>query len=455
MKRCIRTLFLIPIMIVHIDLSHVQENWPHWRGPNHNGISAALDLPVTWSQTKNIVWKTPMPSWSAGTPIIWGDRIFVTSPSKPEPKTGQPIQEETSDRNQRRRRRSSLDPGGAKLLLLCISRKDGKIIWEHELDDKNQVHRKQNDSSPSPVTNGQFVWVVTGTGVVTALDMEGKQIWQKDLQQDYGEFGLNWGYASSPLLYDGNLIIEVLHGMRTDEPSYIVTLNGSTGKVLWKQDRPTDAQRESPDAYTTPVLFRFDGKTQIVISGGDYVTGHDPKSGEEIWRAAGLNPMKRSNYRVVGTPVVSDGIIYAPTRKKPLLALRGGGTGDITHSHLVWKYEGPGAPDVPSQICDGQYFYMVDDKGMVTCLDARKGTLIWGPERTSEGIVSASPILANGKIYILNEEAVTSIVAAGPEFKLLAVNELDGTYTLASPAVSGSHLFIRTSTHLYCIGTGP
>ncbi len=146
-----------------------------------------------------------------------------------------------------------------------------------------------------------------------------------------------------------------------------------------------------------------------------------------------------------------DGIIYAPTRKKPLLALRAGGTGDITTSHLVWKWEGSGAPDVPSPLCDGKYFYMVDDRGLVTCLDAKKGTLIWGPEKTADGIVSASPILAGGKIYILNEKGVTTVVTAGPEFKILATNELDGTYTLASHAVSGSQLFIRTATHLYCI----
>lgn len=154
----------------------------------------------------------------------------------------------------------------------------------------------------------------------------------------------------------------------------------------------------------------------------------------------------------MGTPIIVDGLIYAPTRRKPLLALRTGGKGDITDSHLAWKYEGGGAPDVPSQVSDGKYFYMVDDKGMVTCLDAKKGTVIWGPERTAEGIVSASPLMAEGKIYILNEKGVTSIIAAGSEFKVLATNELDGSYTLASPAVSGSNLFIRTSDFLYCIG---
>ena len=433
------------------SLCLAQENWPQWRGPHQNGVCESTTLPMKWSLSENIKWKTALPSWSAATPIIWGDKVFVTSPSKAEAARASAESASSGQQPESRRRQASLDPGGPELFLYCVSKQDGKILWQQELDNKNQIHRKQNDATPSPVTDGRHVWAVTGTGVVAAYDMSGKRIWSKDLQQDYGSFGLNWGYASSPLLYDGRLIIEVLHGMNTDEPSYIVSLDSQTGAVLWKQERPTDAQRESPDAYTTPVLLTYRGENQIVISGADYVTGHDPKTGKEIWRASGLNPLKRPNYRIVGTPIFHDDIIYAPTRKKPLLALRAGGTGDITTSHLVWKYEGSGAPDVPSPICDGTYFYMVDDRGMVTCLDARKGTLVYGPETTREGIVSASPILSDGKIYILNEAGVSTIIQAGPEFQILATNELDGSYTLSSFAASGSQLFIRTSSHLYCI----
>jgi outer membrane protein assembly factor BamB len=452
MKRKVVYAALMLAVWLTAGFAQAQEDWPHWRGPHHNGISDSTGLPMKWSLTENIVWKTPLPSWSAATPIIWGDRIFITSPSESEPKPEPPAQQPPDQKQEQRRpRRPGLDPGGPKLFLFCISKKDGQVLWHRELDDKNQIHRKQNDATPSPVTDGKHVWVVTGTGKVIAFDVEGQPIWKKDLQQEYGPFGHNWGYGSSPLLHDGSLIVEVLHGMRTDDPSYIVSFDAKTGKVQWRQERPTDAQRESPDAYTTPVLLKHEGKTQFVISGGDYVTGHDFKTGKEIWRAAGLNPLNRPNYRVVPTPIIVDGLIYAPTRKNPLLALKVGGTGDITESHLVWKYEGSGAPDVPSPVCDGKYFYMVDDRGLVTCLDAKTGTVIWGPEATTEGIVSASPILSDGKLYILNEKAVTSIVSVGSEFKLLETNELDGTYTLASPAVSGSRLFIRTSTHLYCI----
>ncbi len=430
----------VTLSVMLIGNANAQEQWPQWRGPTQNGVSAATNLPTNWSETENTIWKTPLPSWSGGTPVIWGDRIFVTSPSASE--TGR----QGDDDDQR-------DPGGSKVLLLCISKRDGAVLWTRELSEGNRLHQKQNDSSPSPVTDGSHVWVVTGKGDVAAFGMEGNRIWQRNLQEDYGAFGLGWGYASSPLLHDGKLIIEVLQGNNTDDPSYIVALDALSGNPLWRQERPTDAVGESPDAYTTPALFRYDGKTEIVIAGGDYVTGHDPETGKEIWRAGGLNPRKRSNYRIVASPVVVDDMIYAPTRKKPLLALRGGGEGDVTASHLVWKWDGSASPDVPTPVSDDKYFYMVDDRGVITCLGAKTGEVIWGPERTAQGTVSSSPILADGKIYFTNEDAVTAVVAAGPEFRLLATNELvGGGYTLSSLAVSGSRLYMRTATHLYCLG---
>jgi outer membrane protein assembly factor BamB len=429
------------------------ENWPAWRGPEGNGLSDSKGLPTTWSTNKNIVWKTDLPSWSGATPIIWGDHVFVTSPSKPDP-NDKPRSEEERRGGGRFGGGGSYgvsDPGGSKLLLLCLSRKDGKNIWQREVDEGNQLFRKQNMTSPSPVTDGKHVWVVTGTTTVTAYDMAGAKLWSHNLRKDYGNLRLNWGYASSPLLIDGKLIIQVLQGYG-EGGSYVVAFDGVTGQELWKKERPTDAIRESPDAYTTPALLIADGKKQFVINGGDYVTAHDADTGSEIWRAAGLNPRRNQNYRIISSVTVKDGMVFAPTRQRPLLALRAGGQGDVTESHLAWKYEEEGAPDVPSPVSDGTYFYMVADNGAVTCLEAKTGKRVWGPERTPVGAVSASPVLADGKIYITNEKAVTTIVAAGPEFKTIASNELDGSYTLSSPAIAGKNIFIRTSQALYCIG---
>ena len=425
--RAVCVLALIPLAVR-------AENWGQWRGPNQNGVGTAKNLPTTWSLTKNLIWKTELPSWSGSTPIVWGDRVFVMSPSPARTPEEQ-------------------EPGGPEIYILCLAREDGRERWRYKLDEGNRLWRKHNNTSPSPVTDGVHVWVMTGNGVVTCLDMDGKVVWTRDLQKEYGAFGLYWGYASSPILYDSKLIVQVLHGMNTDDPSYLVALDANSGKEVWREERATDALRESPDSYTTPALLKRDGKVQIVVTGGDCVTGHDPDTGREIWRANGLNPQQRGNYRIVASPVVIDNMIYAPTRRRPLLALSAGGTGDVS-GNVVWKWEGAGAPDVPTPASDGTYFYMVDDRGLATCLNAKTGAVVWGPERTAQGVVSASPHVADGKVFLLNENAVTTVLAAGPEFKVLGTNELDGTYTLSSPVSAGSQLFIRTATHLYCIGYG-
>ena len=304
-------------------------------------------------------------------------------------------------------------------------------------------------SSPSPVTDGERIWVMTGTGILKAFDYAGNELWMRDMPQDYGEFGLNWGYASSPLLHDGALYVQVLHGMRTDDPSYVLRVDGDTGATVWRQERPTRALRESPDSYTTPALLRYDGNTEIVITGGDAVTGHDTETGVELWRADGLNPSRNRSYRIVASPIVQGDMIYAPTRVRPLLALRAGGRGDVLASHVVWETEH--GPDVPTPITDGRYLYVVNDRGIVYVHDARTGELVYGRQRIQPGTYSASPVLADGKIYITNEGGLTTVFKAGPEFELLAQNPLDD-YCLSSPAISDGQIFIRTTKYLYAIG---
>ena len=448
--------FVVLSITLAAETAVAGENWPQWRGPTGDGRSDSTNLPTEWSLEKNIVWKAELPSWSGGTPVIWGERIFVTSPTKAGQDSGDRGQESGNKTGGKRGfggKGQRRDPGGQTLLLLCLSKKDGSLLWQRELDTGNRVYNKQNSSSPSPVTDGKHVWSMTGNGVLTAFDMNGQEVWKRKLQNDYGEFGLNWGYGSSPLLYDGKLIVEVLHGNNTDDPSYLVAIDGATGKNVWRIERPTDAPRESPDAYTTPALLMVNGQAQIVVSGGDYVTGHDPATGQELWRAAGLNPQKAGNYRIVASPVVSGDLIFAPTRNRPLIALKAGGSGDITDSHTAWKWEEQGGPDVPTPVSDGTYFYMVADNGLLTCLEAKTGKLVYGPQRLNVGAtISASPLLADGKLYITGENGTTVVVAAGPEFNHLATNALDGSFTLSSIAVSGRQLFLRTSTHLYCVG---
>jgi outer membrane protein assembly factor BamB len=457
MRRWSRFVFSMVAVASCASIAGANENWPQWRGPNADGTSDSTGLPTTWSLEKNenIVWKTELPSWSGSTPIIWGDHIFVMSPSKQEAGGQEPVAGGQESGGKKgfggKGGRPRRDPGGKDLLLLCLSKKDGSMRWSKKLDEGNETYMKQNSSSPSPVTDGKHVWTVTGNGVVTALDFDGNVLWKKDLQQEYGKFGLNHGYGSSPLLFNGKLVIEVLQGMKTDDPSYLVALEGDSGKVVWRQERPTDAPRESPDSYTTPAVAKVDGQPQIVVAGGDYLTGHDPKTGRELWRAGGLNPTQSPVFRTVNSPVVSDGIIYIGTRQKPLLAFKIG-AGGVKEQNLAWKWDDDGGPDVPTPVTDGKYFYMVADNGLITCIDAKTGKQIYRSRLSVGATIDSSPLLADGKLYITGENAVTVVLAAGPEFKELARNELDGTFTMSSLAVSGKQLFLRTSTHLYCLG---
>ena len=418
-RRNFMHVFGLALFVVLLSNNAPAGNWPQWRGPQLNGTSDERNLPLKWSATENLSWKLPLPDRSGSTPIVWGERVFLNVAE------------------------------GDSLFLWCVDRNKGALAWKRLLGGGNHRERKQNMSSPSPVTDGKSVYVMTGTGVLKGFDFEGRELWARDIQKDYGAFGLQWGYASSPLLHEDALYVQVLHGMKTDEPSYVLRINRATGKTVWKVERPTDAIMESPDAYTTPTLLRHAGKTEIVITGGDVVTGHDPATGKELWRAGGLNPENAPFYRIVASPVVHDGIIYAPTRVKPLLAFRAGGRGDITKSHLVWS--APFGPDVPTPVTDGKYFYIVGDKGIVWCLDAKTGKEIYGPVRIKPGDYSASPVLADGKIYATSEEGLTTVIRAGEKFEVLAENSLN-EYCLSSPAVSDGQIFIRTSGHLYCIG---
>ena len=413
-----RIVQVMAIVLFSISVAHA-DNWPQWRGPSLNGVSTEKNLPAKWTSEENIAWKLAMPEWSGSTPIIWRDRIFLNVAE------------------------------GNDLYLWCVDRTRAAVLWKKLLGSGNVKMRKQNMSSPSPVTDGKTVYVMTGTGILKAFDFAGKELWMRDIQKDYGQFGLNWGYASSPLLFEDSLYVQVIHGMKTDDPSYVMRINRTSGKTIWKVERPTTAIRESPDAYTTPALLVYGKTTEIVITGADCVTGHDPATGKELWRANGLNPDNNPFHRIVASPIIFNDIIYAPARVRPLLAFKAGGRGDISTSHLLWSTAN--GPDVPTPVTDGKYFYIVNDRGIMWCLDAKTGTEIYGQQRLKPGTYSGSLVLADDKLYITNEEGLTTVIKAGPKFEVIAENPLNDS-CLSSPAISDGQIFIRTATNLYCIG---
>lgn len=395
------------------------ENWPQWRGPNLDGTSGEISLPVSWSKTENVEWRVEMPLRSGSTPILWGERIFLNVAE------------------------------GDNLQLWCLDRTKGEVLWKQPIGGGNYKINKQNMSSPSPVTDGRNVYVMAGTGIVKAFDFAGKELWTRDIQADYGKFGLNWGYGSSPLLHQDSLYIVVLHGMKTDDPSYVLRLDKASGKTLAKVERPTKAQVEAPDAYTTPTIAKVNGKLELIVSGGDLITGHDMDSVKELWRADVLNPTNYAMNRIITSPVFRDGLVYAGSRVKPFVAMKPGGEGDVSESHVVWKNDN--GPDVPSPVTDGELLYITNDRGIVFCLDAKTGAVVWGPERIESAIYSSSPVLADGKIYISNELGTTTVMKAGRQFEVLAVNKFE-EYMLSSPAISEGQIFLRTEKALYCIG---
>lgn len=448
------------------------DNWPHWRGPAHNGTSTETSLPVSWGAqcrtssttrsstpapapvpqgrggrggafgqegrpltpiactdftTTNIAWTLPLPAYSGSTPIIWGDRIFLNVATATN--TGE-------------------------LELWAVDRRSRSVLWKRPIAGGNNMQRKQNMSSPSPVTDGRHVWVMTGVGVLKAFDFDGKEIWHREIQTDYGRFGLNWGYASSPLLKNGALYVQVLHGMKTDDPSYVLKIDAMSGKTLWRVERLTDAQNESPDSYTTPTWIEANGRAELIVTGGDVVSGHDPNTGREYWRADVLNPRRDRAYRIVASPTIVGDLIIAPTRNGPLVAMRPGGNGNVANSHVVWSFTQ--GPDVPTPVSDGKLLYIVRDNGVAFALDVRTGATVYGPERLPSGTYSASPILADGKIYVTTEEeGLTTVFRAGPRFEVLSTNSLLGDcspYCLSTVAISEGQIFMRTSSYLWAIG---
>jgi outer membrane protein assembly factor BamB len=414
-----RALWIVLWLLGSAAIGFAAPNWPHWRGATRNGVSDETNLPLRWSTQDNIHWKVALPGRSGATPIISGDRIFV------------------------------IVTEGERIEFWCLNRRTGAVMWKRPLGGGNRRTQKANMASPSPVTDGESVWVLTGTGQLRRFDFSGNEIWLRDITREYGAFGLYHGYGSSPLLYEDALYVQVLHGMLTNSPSYVMRIDKTTGRTVWRVTRPTNADGESPDAYTTPAVVRTSAGLELVVTGADCVTGHDLTTGRELWRANGLNPNNSWDYRVVASPVVMGDLLFVPSRVRPLLALRAGGRGDVTTSHRLWSTNF--GPDVPSPVSDGKYLYVIRDNGTLYCYDMRTGAEIYAGRRLRSATYSASLVLADGKIYATSEDGVTSVVKAGPQFEILAENDLDG-YTLSSPAISNGQIFLRTDFALWAIG---
>jgi outer membrane protein assembly factor BamB len=416
-------------------------NWPQWRGPDGQGVSTETGLPSEWSPTKNVKWKTPLAGRGHSSPIVWGKKIFLTTALDGEAIPGRPagvthkLQDGTDFVHP--------DAVGANLRhtfkVICLDRETGKILWEriaYEGPVYDSRHKKASFASSTPTTDGKYVFAFFGAEGLYAYDFKGNLIWK----QEMGKLGTaSVGYGVSPLLFQ-NLVI-----MQCDDSgghSFIAGFNKATGKEVWRVARKVDV------TWVTPVLVQTaKGSTELVTAAAEAIIAYDPLTGKELWRHKGLE----SN--AIPSPVVSRDLVVITSGYpvKIALAIKAGGSGDITGTpQLVWSYN-KGTAYVPSPILYGQYLYLMTDRGLLTCLDAQTGKVEYEGQRVPKPTTFlASPVAYEGMILLTNEDGDTFMIKAGPKHEVLRTNSL-GEGVAASPAIADHKLFIRGEKNLYCI----
>ena len=401
------------------------DNWPQWRGARLDGVSSETGLPAEWDKDsgKNIAWRLALPGPAGATPIVWGDHIFLTSV-------------EGSD------------------LVLIAADTSGKILWKKTVGSGNKYVRgdEGNSASPSPSTDGKHVWTMMGTGVLACYDFAGKEIWKFDLQKRYGQFVIQHGFSSSPVLDGDRLYLQLIHS----GGAKIVCLKKATGEQVWVQRRKTDARDECEQSYATPTIYRDEHLALLLTHGGDYIIAHRLSDGQEVWRCGGLNPKGQYNstLRLVASPLAVPGMIIVPSAKNgPVLALRPDSHGDITNSASAHLWSHPhNTPDVPSPLIYDGLVYLCRENGNLYCLDERTGEQYY-EHRTHPDRHRASPLYADGKIYVASRDGTVTVVKAGRQYEELASIKM-GEDISASPIVADGTLYLRTFEALYAIRAG-
>ncbi|MCA1648794.1 MAG: PQQ-binding-like beta-propeller repeat protein [Acidobacteria bacterium] len=401
----------------------VQAQWRQFRGPDGLGTSPASIVPLTWSEAKNVRWKTAIHGRAWSSPVVFGNQVWVTTATE----------------------------DGRELYAVALDRESGRIVHDLKLfhvDRPQYAHPFNSYASPTPVIEPGRIYVTFGSPGTAAIDTQtGKVLWERrDLECNHFR-----GAGSSPILFH-NLLIMHFDG---SDRQYIVALDKATGKTVWRTDRSIDFQDLGPDgkpeadgdyrkAFSTPHLVTMAGQAIVVSLGSKAAYGYAPLTGKELWRIE-----ERSSHSASTRPVDGHGLVFYPTgfATGQLLAVRPDGKGDVTGTHVVWRVT-RGVPNKPSVLLDGDLLFMINDVGILASLEAKTGNVVW--RERLDGTYSASPLSAGGRIYFFSEDGKTTVIAAGRQFKRLAENQLDEGF-MASPAIAGSALFLRTRTHLYRI----
>ena len=386
--------------------------WPRWRGPSGQGQVAGDGYIDTWSDTTNVRWKVPVPGRGHSSPIIWKEHIFLTT----------------------------AEEDGTKLSMLAFARRDGKLLWQTVVPTSGveHIYAKNSHASATAVTDGQRIYASFGTHGLAAFDFNGKLVWHQKL----GDLRNYHGSAGSPVLYKGRIFLYQDHSGTGGLGSFVAAFDAKTGKTLWQTDRAASV------GWGTPVVITTGVRDELIVNGQRNVAAYDPETGAELWTARGMTR------EVIPTPVVGHGLVFCSAgRAGPTLAIRPGGTGDVTETHIEWTSP-KGSPFVPSPIIHADLLYMINDmQSVLTVFEAKSGKLMYQArlgEPTREGF-SASPVAVGDKLFFTNDRGQTFVVQAGPTFKLLRVNELNAQ-VLASPALVDGRWYWRTDRELIAIG---
>ena len=415
-------LHTLPLALALTTASLYAENWPQFRGPTAQGLSADTKVPLNWSATENLTWKTELPGESWSSPIVWGNHVFVTTATE----------------------------NGESCRVLALDRKSGAVRWNVEVF-RQETRRKEGRNSyatPTPATDGKRVYACFGDGSFAAVDFSGKVRWVNRDHKFYSQHGL----GTAPILHDGLLVMardgssdgeDKKLGWQTPwDRSYLVALDTKTGKERWRTPRGL-----SRISHGAPAIWRApDGKAQVISEGGDVVQGYDLKTGERRWTSLVAGEGK------VPSMVLADGLAITAGGwggKETIKAFRLGATGDLKEANLVWEQK-KGMPKVPSMLYVKPYLFAITDGGVASCLRADTGEQVW-QERIG-GNFSASPVAAAGRIYLVADNGDTTVIAAAPEFKVLAKNPLGTEKVQASPAISQGQFFLRSEKALFCFG---
>ena len=398
---------VVACVILSAAIASAQDvSWPQFRGPDGQGHSSERGVPLEWSETRNIAWKTPIPGLGWSSPVVANGKVWITT---------------------------AIEQRGISLRVLAFDAATGKEVVNVEVNkipyDRREINPKNSWASPTPVIDGDRVYVHFGADGTAALSSTGEIIWKNrfDYQSQHGAGG-------SPIVY-GNLLIFSCDG---SDVAYVIALDKNTGKQKWKTNRGSPADQ----AYTTPLIIRVGEKDQLISVGAFRARAYDPLTGKEIWRVR-----YDEGFSNVPRPVYAHGLVFITTgfQQPELLAVRPDGTGDVTRTHIAWSLK-RGAPLTPSPLAVGDELYLVNDAGIATCIDARSGAIVW--QQRLGGTYSASPVFADGRIYFLAEQGVTTVIVPGKDFRRLATNTLDGGL-LASMAISSGAIYLRTDSHLY------